>query len=264
LKNKREKPAKEIRLPELEIHGVWKKAINRMSHISRIYWVIIITAFLVMLLILMPNNIFIYLWSSIKAQGILLSMLLVFSLVAVSLIWSTGQRIDVWVLMFFNMHGRREPWMDWVMLAFTQIGSGIFALIFALVLYINVNHILAYELALGTLTLWLIVDLMKTLFNRPRPYVKLESVRIVGSRASGHSFPSGHTSQTFFTTTLVLNYFQVSVWIAIGAYAVALFVGITRIYVGMHYPRDVIGGTMLGIAWGFLGFIINNYIWLNG
>ena len=188
-------------------------------------------------------------------------MVLIFSIVAVSLVWSTGQIIDVWVFMYFNMHGRRAPWVDWLMLGFTQIGNGVFAMVLALILFLKVNHILAYELAFGTLTLWLAVELLKIIIHRTRPYIKLEDIRIIGSRASGHSFPSGHTSQSFFLATLLLHYYQVNIFISILLYGIALMVGITRIYVGMHYPRDVLGGAILGTTWGLLGVIVNSYIW---
>jgi membrane-associated phospholipid phosphatase len=39
-----------------------------------------------------------------------------------------------------------------------------------------------------------------------------------------------------------------------------MIIGITRIYVGMHYPRDVIAGAILGVSWGLLGAIVNAYI----
>jgi membrane-associated phospholipid phosphatase len=260
LKNKDIKPSEEIRIPELEIHGVWKRIINWTSHIRHIYWVMCITVFLVLFLTLMPYYIWKDFWSSLKAQGTLVSLVLIFSLVAVSLVWSIGQRIDVWVFMYFNMHGRRAPWFDWMMLGFTQIGNFIFAMVVALILFLRVNHLLAYELILGILTLGLVVGLMKILIHRTRPYIKLKNIRIVGSRASGRSFPSGHTSQSFFMATLLLHYYNVNVYIWLVLYAIAMLVGITRIYVGMHYPRDVLGGAILGTAWGLLGVIVNSYI----
>jgi membrane-associated phospholipid phosphatase len=260
LKNKGIKPPEEIRLPELEIHGIWKRIINWIGHIRHLYWIMSITAFLVLFLTLTPHHTWIVLWSSLKVHGTLVGMVLIFTLVAVSLVWSTGQYIDVWVFMYFNMHGRRAPWLDWLMLGFTQIGSGIFAIALAFILFLQGNHLLAYELALGSLTLWLVVELMKVIIHRTRPYIKLDSIRIVGSRARGQSFPSGHTSQTFFMVALFLHYYQVGVFVSLGLYAIALLVGITRIYVGMHYPRDVLGGAILGSAWGILGVIVNNYL----
>jgi membrane-associated phospholipid phosphatase len=47
-------------------------------------------------------------------------------------------------------------------------------------------------------------------------------------------------------------------WLSL--YIIALLVGITRIYIGMHYPRDVLGGAVFGTFWGLLGVIINTFV----
>jgi membrane-associated phospholipid phosphatase len=260
MKNKEIKTSEEIKMPELEIQGKWKRIINWISHIPHIFWIMSIIVFLVALLILVPYNIWQDFWSSLKGQGVLVSLVLIFSLVAVSLVWSVGQRIDVWIFMYFNMHGRRPAWVDWMMLCFTQIGNFIFALGVASILFLSGNHLLAFELIFGLLTLGLLVQIIKVLIHRTRPYINLKNIRIVGSRASGRSFPSGHTGQAFFMATLLLQYFHVNIYVWVGLYAIALLVGITRIYVGMHYPRDVLGGAILGTAWGLLGVIVNSQI----
>lgn len=247
-------------LSAYKIIDVWNTITKWINDIPPVYRLVSMAVSLAVFITVTPNDIWLYLWTSITAEGTIVSMVLVFSLVALSLLWSVGQRIDVWVFTAFNMLGHRAPSLDRVMLGFSQIGNGIFAMVIALVLFINVNHLLAYELALGTLSLWLVVDLIKVLVHRTRPYIKLENSRIVGSKASGCSFPSGHTSQAFFMATLLLHYFQgnASLWFLL--YSMAFLVGITRIYVGMHYPRDVMGGSILGTAWGLIGVIVNSYI----
>jgi membrane-associated phospholipid phosphatase len=145
------------------------------------------------------------------------------------------------------------------MWGFTQIGNGIVIAVLALILFIVGDHLLAYEIILGALTLWLVVELVKALVRRGRPFIRLSQARIVGRRAVGRSFPSGHTSQAFFMATLMAGYFHVGVWAVCVLYAIALLVGITRMYVGAHYPRDVLAGAILGSAWGLLGGIVYGY-----
>ncbi len=70
------------------------------------------------------------------------------------------------------------------------------------------------RVALGTLSLWLVVELIKVLAHRRRPYVRLPEARIVGRRAGGRSFPSGHTSQSFFVATLLTEALQLDLWVA--------------------------------------------------
>jgi len=105
------------------------------------------------------------------AQGILSSMVLVFSLLAVSLVWSTGQRVDVWAFLFFNLWGPHTVWLDRAMLGFTQIGSSVAALAIGLILFLAGDRLVAYELILGTLTLWIVVELVKALVRRSRPII---------------------------------------------------------------------------------------------
>jgi membrane-associated phospholipid phosphatase len=201
-----------------------------------------------------------FFWHGLWAQPILASMTLGFSLLALSLLWSTGQRIDAWTFLLFNLRGGHPPWLDRLMWGFTQIGNGIVIAVLAVILFLAGDHLLAYGLILGALTLWLVVELVKALVHRRRPFIRLTQARIVGRRASGRSFPSGHTSQAFFMATLMAGYFHAGVWAVCLLYAVALLVGITRIYVGAHYPRDVLAGAILGSAWGLLGGIVYGYV----
>ncbi len=260
MEHKENRTWEEVWLPELQIHRIWKKLINWVSRINYFYWVILTIISLVLAFVLIPDSILNRFWFQLKAQKVLVSLVLIFSIVALSLIWKEGQSIDVWVFMLLNTRGNRPPWIDWTMLGATQIGHGFFAVIMAIAFYLWVDRLLSYELILGTLTLWLVVELMKILIRRRRPYIKLKGIRIIGERARGHSFPSGHTSQAFFLATMLFQHFETGFSGMLILYSIALLVGITRIYVGMHYPRDVIAGSVLGTAWGLLGAIVNSYI----
>jgi membrane-associated phospholipid phosphatase len=226
-------------------------------------WLVFLIVSLVLLLAWMPSQMRVIIWHALVARGVLSSLLLVFSLLAVSLVWSVGQRVDVWAFLVFNLRGARPAWLDWTMLGFTQIGSGLGALAIGLILFFTSDRLVAYEFILGSLTLWLVVELVKALVRRSRPIFRVTQARIVGLRAIGRSFPSGHTSQAFFTATLLAPYFHASAWMVFLLYAMAVLVGITRMYVGAHYPRDVLAGAILGSAWGLLGVLVNEYV-LNG
>ena len=228
-----------------------------------IAWLVLLTASLALFLAWMPSQMRRVIWHALVARGILSSMLLVFSLVSLSLVWSIGQRLDVWTFLVFNLRGSRPIWLDWIMLGFTQIGSAMGALAIGLILFFAGDHLVAYEFALGSITLWIVVELVKALVRRSRPIFRVTQARIVGLRAIGRSFPSGHTSQAFFSATLIAPYFHASAWMVFLLYGIALLVGITRMYVGAHYPRDVLAGAILGSAWGLLGALVNGYV-LNG
>jgi membrane-associated phospholipid phosphatase len=252
------------RLPEENVPGSMKRLTITIKKYYPVAWLVFLIGSLVLVLAWMPSEMRMIIWHGLVARGILSSMLLVFSLLTVSLVWSAGQRLDVWAFLFFNLRGSRPVWLDRTMLGFTQLGSGFAALAIGLILFLTGERLVAYELILGTLTLWLVVELVKALVQRSRPFKRVTQVRIVGYRAAGRSFPSGHTSQAFFMATLMASHFHFSAWVVLLLFAIALFVGLTRMYVGAHYPRDVLAGAILGSVWGLLGVLVDGYVLING
>jgi membrane-associated phospholipid phosphatase len=253
-------PPDEMHLPGDQKSGICRRLTLWVSLNRPLAWLVGLTAGLVLFLAWLPAYVRLFFWHGLQSNGILASMTLGFSLLALSLLWSTGQRMDAWTFLLFNFRGGHPPWLDRLMWGLTQIGNGLVIVALALILFLAGDHLLAYGLSLGALTLWLVVELVKALVHRGRPFIRLSQARIVGRRAGGRSFPSGHTSQAFFMATLMAGYFHAAVWAVCLLYAVALLVAITRIYVGAHYPRDVLAGAILGSAWGLLAGIVYGYI----
>ncbi len=197
--------------------------------------------------------------AALLAQRGLMATMLLFLIVALSLLWAKGQRIDNRVFLFVNLWGQRPFWLDALMWLATQLGNGFTAFIVAVVQFQAGDRGFAFALILGTLTLGLMVESLKWLTNRARPFIANEQARIVGWKEPGRSFPSGHTSQVFFLMTMLNNHFHPSLGIAVLLFVAAAVTGVTRVYLGAHYPRDVIGGTVLGLGWGILITLIDPY-----
>ena len=75
----------------------------------------ILTAGLIIFLAFLPPYMRIVFWNGLQSHKFLASMLLVFSLLAISLVWSAGQRLDAWAFLLFNVRGQRPVWLDLVM-----------------------------------------------------------------------------------------------------------------------------------------------------
>ena len=99
---------------------------------------------------------------------------------------------------------------------------------------------------------------LKYSFKRERPFIKDPSI-IPLDKAGSYSFPSGHTSEAFATATaLSMSY---SKWYVIApAYLWAASVGYSRMYLGVHYPSDVVAGAIVGVGSAFLTKKINTWL----
>jgi membrane-associated phospholipid phosphatase len=212
---------------------------------------------LILFLVWIPNGTRASLWTVLSAQRGLFVLLFIFAMITLSLIWSAGHRLDTQVFMLFNMRGYPK-WLDRFMWFVTQLGNMLTAFITASLLYILSYRRLAIVIIFGTLTLWLLVEMIKALSKRDRPFHTLDKSRVIGWREKGDSFPSGHTTQIFFLMTLLIHHFQFGMVATAVLYAVAALVGFTRIYVGAHYPRDVIAGVVLGSVWGILATLLDS------
>ena len=92
--------------------------------------------------------------------------------------------------------------------------------------------------------------IIKNVVARPRPYDAIEWIESVVSHLSDYSFPSGHSLCCFeAATALAMNRTR---W-AIPAYVAAVLVAVSRLFLFVHYPTDVICGALLGILFGVLG-----------
>lgn len=106
-----------------------------------------------------------------------------------------------------------------------------------------------------------ITFVLKHLIHEPRPFMALDNVRLLITETDLNSFPSGHTTCTIaIVTSLILNMKQLArkyYWIIDVALVVfAMLIPFSRMYVGVHYPGDIMAGFIVGLA-GAL--IINRY-----
>ena len=123
----------------------------------------------------------------------------------------------------------------------------------------------AVSLALTVGTSALLVVAFKHAFARPRPCVSLPGVHALCTAPTDPSFPSGHACGSFtvaaFLLTLLAASKPPSVFekapdrrpIAVGLLALATAIAWSRVYLGVHFPGDVVSGAVLGVAAGAAG-----------
>ena len=104
------------------------------------------------------------------------------------------------------------------------------------VLLLTVIAIALADLAAGAL---------KVIVDRPRPFARYAEPKVLVPRPHDASFPSGHAATSFAAATILSLAFPTA---APAFLVVAAAVAYSRIYVGVHYPLDVLGGAALGAA----------------
>lgn len=98
---------------------------------------------------------------------------------------------------------------------------------------------------------------MKNLFARTRPYDMTE-VELLVAKLHDFSFPSGHTLVSFEAATALTVYHRR--W-GIAALVLATVIALSRLYLFVHYPTDVLAGALLGVGIGLAACWVTNRLW---
>lgn len=148
------------------------------------------------------------------------------------------------ILAFFNQ-SLGYPLLDQMVLLLTAAGlvllPGLGLVLFKSQKQSRVGWAILMALA-ASLVLTLCFQLLA---RRARP----EDVRVVQGGFSLLAFPSGYTAMAFSTAMIIVLAYRRWLW-SLAAVAVAILLGVSRIYLGLHYPTDILGGAVLGCAVG--------------
>ncbi|MBO5868451.1 MAG: phosphatase PAP2 family protein [Oscillospiraceae bacterium] len=144
----------------------------------------------------------------------------------------------------------RKPVLDELMLFITHFGEETFFLIAALIVFWCVDKYKGYYLLTVGFVGTILSQFMKLWFCVPRPWVQDENFTIVEearAEATGYSFPSGHSQNAVGTFGSIAVSIKQK-WIKVIAICIAILVPLSRMYLGVHTPQDVLVGSALSLG----------------
>jgi len=164
---------------------------------------------------------------------------------------------------FLDLYSYHTDALNPLMRGITFLGDGIFAVFFALIFIFY-----KFRISIFLLLTWIFSGLLAQILKRflfsgeLRPFAYFKQQGIIIYEVPGiemhafHSFPSGHTA-TAFAVFVGLSLFVSKTWQKISLLILASLIGFSRIYLGQHFPADVVAGSVLGM---FSSLLIYNII----
>ena len=141
-----------------------------------------------------------------------------------------------------------NPILDSFFELVTMLGEDLFIIIVIAIFYWCFNKTFGYKLAFAYLSTGAINTIIKEIVKLPRPigYEGIKSRRV--ETAGGYSFPSGHTQKASALFATLMIEFRKK-WLSLMGLLAIFLVGFSRMYLGVHWPIDVIGGWIIGVIW---------------
>jgi undecaprenyl-diphosphatase len=159
-------------------------------------------------------------------------------------------------ILLFIQEYLRCPALSSLLVPLTKLGNGgiLWIAIVILLLFYPKTRKSGLITLLAMSICWIFNDLvLKNLIERPRPFTQIEELKILVSAPRTHSFPSGHSCVAVAVARAVWLTCNIR-WIRIVVAILAGLMAFSRMYVGVHYPTDVLAGC-------FVGFLGSTLVW---
>lgn len=160
-----------------------------------------------------------------------------------------------WLLKVYNLPIVWRP-----AFIFFTVGGTIWAAgLVAIIVTLKRHYFISARVIIMSLIAYLTAELAKFMVQRPRPFYTLPTINPRVYEPDKWGFPSGHTTLAALLASVLWPY--ANRWQRIGLGVGVGLVGISRLYLGVHAPLDVIGGLALGLMLGLLPYLWRNQLY---
>ena len=159
---------------------------------------------------------------------------------------------DLYLFQTINQFAGRFSWLDSLAVFFARYFEFFLILVLALFLakdYKKYWRMVVQAAASAILARLVIVELIRWLWPRTRPFVENNVNLLFNYNPSAASFPSGHAA-FYFAIAAVIYFYNKKIGILF--FLAAFLISLARIFVGVHWPSDIIAGALVGIFSGWL------------
>lgn len=164
-----------------------------------------------------------------------------------------------WPVLLWFQNVLRNPVTDPIVSVFTHLGDSglLFIVLTALLLCFPKTRRAGFAAACALVCSLLFTNvILKNIFQRPRPWLDCAALIPLVAEHDPNSFPSGHTSAAFAFALGSLRALPKR-WMKVSVVVLAALMALSRLYVGVHYPSDVLAGFVVGDLAGLCGWLLS-------
>ena len=133
-------------------------------------------------------------------------------------------------------------------------------IVFVIALFLLRRHRIAFELITIAILSFAATYILKVIFHAPRPFVVDPRV-IMYDADYGYGLPSAHALMSVVIFGWVSIRHPRSLFLVLGSILLILLIGLSRVYLGVHYPSQVIAGWIFGALFLYIFHIIDKRLW---
>ena len=161
--------------------------------------------------------------------------------------------IDLAIFYFIN-HSLSTGFLDKFFSTITDVNKWYIAYLILAGIAFFKGGIRGKILVIGLILLIIVTDqtgyrILKVLFERVRPCRAISDAITPLGCSGGYSFPSNHALNNFAAATFISRLFPNYKWVV---FIVAALIALSRVYLGVHYPSDILVGALIGAGFGYL------------